>query len=244
MEVFDIWKSNDQKVLFWTKLSMQMFLEKAPHVSGAVAYLFKSQWVEIWVSHTSACSDRLHSFTCSWPESLSTTWSPESITPVPGSQCKARSLCELAVCCHTGRCSMWAGMWLADVVLCTKSVHQRYSGTTQHNVFFVLFLFNVVVVISSPYWRACQKKKVQTRRHRFYQYPPGPRRNAPRWTRPPGSRTPDDFPPFSLLEHGICKADCSLHTHTHARKKRWKIVSGSWGTGWWSTDATPDGMWG
>lgn len=42
-------------------------------------------------------------------------------------------------------------------------------------------------------------------------YPPGPRQNAHRWTRPPGSRIPDDFPPCSLLKHGICKADCSLH---------------------------------
>ena len=108
---------------------------------------------------------------------------------------------------------------------------------TQHSEVFCFFLVCFCSTWSSSLARPTdvrakkkkKKKKEQTRRHRFHQYPPGPRRNAPRWTRPPGSRTPDDFPPFSLLEHGICKADCSLHTHTRKKRRKmclWQLGSG------------------
>lgn len=56
-------------------------------------------------------------------------------------------------------------------------------------------------------------------------YPPGPRQNAARWTRPPpGIRTPDDVPPCSLFRHGICKVVCSSPARKYmkpAGKKRW-----------------------
>lgn len=75
--------------------------------------------------------------------------------------------------------------------------------------------------------------------HKTQWYSPGPRWNAPRHTRPPGSRTPDDFPPCLLLEHGTCKAHCSLSKPTHKYLSREGQISN-----WWSTDPTPDDMWG
>lgn len=48
------------------------------------------------------------------------------------------------------------------------------------------------------------------RQHNNSPCSPGPPWIALRWTRPRGSRTPDDFPPCLLLTHSICKADCSL----------------------------------
>lgn len=48
------------------------------------------------------------------------------------------------------------------------------------------------------------------RQHNNSPCSPGPLWIALRWTRPRGSRTPDDFPPCLLLTHSICKADCSL----------------------------------
>ena len=40
-------------------------------------------------------------------------------------------------------------------------------------------------------------------KHTRCRYPPGLRRNARRWPRPPGSRNPDGFPPCSQLQHGL-----------------------------------------
>lgn len=42
------------------------------------------------------------------------------------------------------------------------------------------------------------RRREPTRRH-----PPGLRRNARRWPRPPGSRSPDGFQPCSQLQHGL-----------------------------------------
>lgn len=79
---------------------------------------------------------------------------------------------------------------------------------------------SVTIVINAPRWRAHRtpqqtKKPKQTKekhvmaacfvkcKHRTCRYPPGLRRNARRWPRPPGSRNPDDFPPCSQLQHGL-----------------------------------------